>query len=168
MITAKTSRKFNWDSFINFKGTTKMLPLLTIKVNYQVNYFLYFRTCQHLNLLMFKQVIKWVCEGGWAGMWGVCVSVLSCSVVSHSFQPPSLSMGFFPGKNTEADCCYLLQGIFPTQGLKPCLLHLLHWQMDLLPLSHLGSPTKYTHSNSQMNVTSEHIFFFFVVNSVIH
>ena len=53
-ITAKTSRKFNWDSFINFKGTTKMFPLPTIKVNYQVNYFLCFRTCQHLNLLMFK------------------------------------------------------------------------------------------------------------------
>ena len=54
VITAKTSRKFNWDSFINFKGTTKMFPLPTIKVNCQVNYFLYSRTCQHLNLLMFK------------------------------------------------------------------------------------------------------------------
>ena len=25
-------------------------------------------------------------------------------------------------------------GIFPTQGSKPCLLHLLHWQVDSLPL----------------------------------
>ena len=31
----------------------------------------------------------------------------------------------------------LLQGIFPTQGSKP---HLLHWQADSLPLSHQGSP----------------------------
>ena len=23
----------------------------------------------------------------------------------------------FPGKNTEVSCCFLLQGIFPTQGL---------------------------------------------------
>ena len=53
VITAKTSREFNWDS-INFKRTTKMFPLPTIKVNCQVNYFLYSRTCQHLNLLMFK------------------------------------------------------------------------------------------------------------------
>ena len=33
----------------------------------------------------------------------------------------------------------LLQGIFPTQGLKPHLLGLLHWQADSLPLSHRGS-----------------------------
>ena len=31
--------------------------------------------------------------------------------------------------------------IFPTQGLNPGLLHLLHWQADSLPLSHLGSPS---------------------------
>ena len=34
-----------------------------------------------------------------------------------------LSMGF-PSKNTEVDCHFLLQGIFPTQGSKPCLLAL--------------------------------------------
>ena len=28
----------------------------------------------------------------------------------------------------------LLQGIFPTQGSNLCLLHLLHWQADSLPL----------------------------------
>ena len=27
------------------------------------------------------------------------------------------------------DCHFLLQGIFPTQGLNPCLLHLLYWQV---------------------------------------
>ena len=37
-------------------------------------------------------------------------------------------------------CHFLLQGIFPTQGSSPCLLHLLHWQADSLPLCHLGSP----------------------------
>ena len=31
----------------------------------------------------------------------------------------------------------LLQGIFPTLGWDP---RLLHWQADALPLSHLGSP----------------------------
>ena len=35
---------------------------------------------------------------------------------------------------------FLLQGSFPTQGLNSCLLRLLHWQADSLPLSHLGSP----------------------------
>ena len=42
----------------------------------------------------------------------------------------------FLGKNTGMGFCFLLQGIFPTQG-KPCLLH---WQVDSLPLYHLGSP----------------------------
>ena len=35
---------------------------------------------------------------------------------------------------------FLLQGIFLTQGRNPCLLSLLHWQVDSLPLYHLGSP----------------------------
>ena len=42
----------------------------------------------------------------------------------------------FPGKNTGVGCHFLLQGIFPTQGLN---LHLLHWQLDSLSLCHLGS-----------------------------
>ena len=46
----------------------------------------------------------------------------------------------FPGKNTGVGCHFLLQGMIPTQGLNPCLLHLQHWQADCLPLSHLGSP----------------------------
>ena len=29
--------------------------------------------------------------------------------------------------------------IFPTQRSDPCLLHLLYWQLDSLPLCHLGS-----------------------------
>ena len=39
-----------------------------------------------------------------------------------------------PGKNTGVGCRFLLQGIFPTQGSNPCLLHLLYWQVDSLPL----------------------------------
>ena len=39
----------------------------------------------------------------------------------------------FPGKNTGVGCYFLLQGIFPTQGLN---LSLLHWQVE----THLGSP----------------------------
>ena len=47
----------------------------------------------------------------------------------------------FLGKNTEVSCHFLLQGILPTQGLNLNLLQLLHWQVDSLPLSHLGSPS---------------------------
>ena len=42
-----------------------------------------------------------------------------------------------PDKNTRVDCHFLPQGIFPDQGLN---LHLLYWQADSFPLSHLGSP----------------------------
>ena len=39
-----------------------------------------------------------------------------------------------------------LQGFFRTQGLKLCLLHLLHWQAYSLPLSHLGSPAHHQYA----------------------
>ena len=45
-----------------------------------------------------------------------------------------------PGKNTRVGCHFLLQGSFPSQELNPCLVHLLHWKADSLPLSHQGSP----------------------------
>ena len=44
----------------------------------------------------------------------------------------------FPGKNTGTSCHFLLQGIFPTQGSNPHLLHLLNWQEDSLRLARPG------------------------------
>ena len=41
----------------------------------------------------------------------------------------------WPSKSTEVGSHFLLQGIFPTQWSNS---HLLHWQADSLPLSHLG------------------------------
>ena len=75
----------------------------------------------------------------------VCVYVLSCQVVSdslesHGLQPAKLLCPWgFPGKNTGVNSHFLLSGIFLTQSLNPCLLHLLHQQEDSLPLSHLVS-----------------------------
>ena len=50
----------------------------------------------------------------------------------------------FPGKNTGVGCHFLLQGIFPTQGLNPCLPHcrqMLYQLWKILPemgiLNHL-------------------------------
>ena len=65
----------------------------------------------------------------------------SCTVVSDSLQPYGLRPARllcpwnFPGKNTRAGCHFLLQRIFPTQGSNPCLLNLLYWQGDSLPLA---------------------------------
>ena len=64
---------------------------------------------------------------------------MSISLRSHGLQPARLlCLWDFPGKNTGVDCHFLLQGIVPTQGYN--FLHLLHWQADSLPLSHLKSP----------------------------
>ena len=45
-----------------------------------------------------------------------------------------------PGKNTGVGCHFLLWGIFPTQGLNPCLLRLLHWQVGSSLLVPPGKP----------------------------
>ena len=43
--------------------------------------------------------------------------------------------GNFPGNNTGVGFHLLLQGIFVTKELNPCLLHLLHWQVNSLSLA---------------------------------
>ena len=68
--------------------------------------------------------------------------LLSLSVASESLRPQGLQPNRLlypwdlPGKNTGVGYHFLLQGIFPTQALN---LHLIHWQVDSLPLSHQGS-----------------------------
>ena len=75
----------------------------------------------------------------------MCTRTLSHSVMSDSesfwtvpYQAP-LSMGVFrQGYWTGAGCNVILQGIFPTQGLKPSFLCLLHCRQVLDSLSHWG------------------------------
>ena len=56
-----------------------------------------------------------------------------CNPVWTVAYQPSLSW-VYPSKNTGVGCHALLQGISPTQGSNPPLLH---WQADSLPLSYL-------------------------------
>ena len=44
-------------------------------------------------------------------------------------------------------CHALLQGIFPTQGSNPRLLHLLHWPLGSLPLVSPGKPLRHCNSS---------------------
>ena len=65
----------------------------------------------------------------------------ACSAVSDSVTPWTIATRLlwswgFPGKKAGVGCHFLLQGIFPAQGLNPCLLGLLHWQAVSLLLSH--------------------------------
>ena len=50
-------------------------------------------------------------------------------------------------KNTGMESYALLQGIFPTQGSNPRLLHLLHGQACSLPLVPPGKPMFYYNCN---------------------
>ena len=69
--------------------------------------------------------------------------VLSRSVIADSLRTHGLWAATLlclwdsPGRNAGVGCHFLLQGFFPTQEIN---LHLLHWQVDSLPLSHQGSP----------------------------
>ena len=48
-------------------------------------------------------------------------------------------------ENTKVDWHFRLQGIFPIQGLKACLLCLLHWLLGSLPLAPHGKPSWVLH-----------------------
>ena len=69
-----------------------------------------------------------------------CCSVISNSLWHHGLYSPASSSvhGIYPGKNTGVGFHFLLQGIFQPQGSNSCLLHLLHWQVDSLPLTPPG------------------------------
>ena len=61
-------------------------------------------------------------------MYSTAKSCLTpCNPIGCSHQAP-LSMGLSRQKYWSG-CHFLRQGIFPTQGLNPRLLHVLHWQV---------------------------------------
>ena len=63
-------------------------------------------------------------------------SVVSDSLQPHGLEPTRLLCPWsFPGKSTGVGCHFLLQGIFPTQGLNPGLPHC---RQTLYHLSHKG------------------------------
>ena len=72
-----------------------------------------------------------------------CSVAQSCPTLCHPMDRLKIARLLWPwnppGKNTGVDCHFLLQGIFPTQGSNPCILHPLQQQADSLPLGHLGS-----------------------------
>ena len=110
------------------------------------------------------------------------IIMLSRSVASDYLQPHGLQfIKLFcpwnsPSQNTGVDCHFLLQGIFPTQGLNPCLQRLLHWQADSLPVAPPGKPNLLVPCNlekyfqlsqllSVSNMGNIHTFFFYLAES---
>ena len=82
---------------------------------------------QRNHIVFFKQAL--LCLVAW-----LCLTLcdpMNCSLPGSSVHRDS------PGKNTGVGCHALLQGIFPTQGSNPGLLHC---RQILYHLSHQGSP----------------------------
>ena len=79
-------------------------------------------------------------SGSGLNVWCACARVLGCVRLSVTLwtdlQARLLCPWNLPGKNTQMGCHFLLQGTVQTQGSNPCLLH---WQVDSLPRSYLGS-----------------------------
>ena len=82
--------------------------------------------------------------------WGAIAFSESCSVMSNSLRPHGLySPWNSPGQNTGVGSLSLFQGIFPTQGSNPGLLH-CRW--ILYQLSHKGSPHKAVVKTKGINI----------------
>ena len=78
-----------------------------------------------------------------------CAKLLSLTLCnSMDCSPPDFSVhGIFQARIlTRVGCHALLQRIFQTQGLNPCLFLLLHWQADSLQLHHLVTPNILPHN----------------------
>ena len=83
----------------------------------------------------------WIGKIPWKSVWQPTLVFL----LGESRGQRSLA-GYSPQGHKQSDTTeatqhrHTLQGAFLTQGLNMCLLPLLHWQANSLPLHHLGSP----------------------------
>ena len=101
--------------------------------------FCYVLTSFFLNFLTSKRHVenKVVAEGTrTAGSCSVSVT-LFCKVELTTVTVTQSCPWNSPGQNTGVGSCSLLQGIFPTQGLNPCLPHCRRIPYQL---SHQGRP----------------------------
>ena len=74
-----------------------------------------------------------------------CVCALLCPTLFNPIDcslPGSSDHGISQASTLEWVAVSSSSVIFLTQGSNPCLLHLLHWQVDPSLLRHLGSHTK--------------------------
>ena len=109
--------------------------------------------------MSYKKKIKTSCCCSQTSMFLMCVCTLSCFSCVRSCVTPwivpcrLLCPCDSPGKNIGMGCHALLQGIFPTQGLNPCLLCLLHWQACSLPLAPPRKPHVLNRYNFRKMIT---------------
>ena len=103
------------------------MPTSYSKLVFEQNYLAL--QCNFVSDISCKTHDDWYLEVKWSEIW---------SVVSNSLQPHGLHNPWnSPGQNTGVGSLSLLQGIFPTQGLNPGLLH---YRQILYQPSRKGSP----------------------------
>ena len=98
-----------------------------------------FKTWEHLSMFFLALYIEHTSMNRSSPR--VCTQLLShvplfAAPWTVTYQAP-LAMGFLRQEHWSG-CHFLFQGIFPTQGLNPHLLYLLHWQAGSLPLAPPG------------------------------
>ena len=67
------------------------------------------------------------------------ISFMHACMLNHVWPQAPLSKEF-SRQEYWSGLQFLPPGEIPNPRIKPCLLRLLHWQVDSLPLCHLGSP----------------------------
>ena len=72
----------------------------------------------------------------------LCSAARSCLALRPSGLQPTRLLCPWILQARRLGCRFFLQGIFPTQGSHHCLLH---WQLNSLQLSHLGTPPCFYH-----------------------
>ena len=93
--------------------------------------------------------------------WGLfafsCLVAKLCRTLCDPMDCSPLYPWDFPGRNTGVGCHFLLQGIFPSQGSNPCLLH---WQAESLLLATRECHT-FIYKWHYLQTLSRWLFFFF-------
>ena len=80
------------------------------------------------SLILRISSVRWLLEA-WKWKWSR--SIVSDSLQPHGLQPTRLFRPWdSPGKNTGVGCHFLLQGIFPTQGVNPGFPHCRQMQLE--------------------------------------
>ena len=100
-----------------------------------------FYSCQTFSIYLMNPLIKFSLPQHHNVHACSVAKLCPTSLQPHGLLQPCLallSMGI-PRQEYQSNCHFLLQGIFPTQGLNLCPLHCR--QIFFLPLSHLGSPS---------------------------
>ena len=134
----KNFKIFNFGWFNNYKWYLLFQFVFSL-ITWKVKIVLYLESCNFEDCMSVELLGK--CSYEWK-------SFKSCPTLCD---PMDCSPWNSPGQNTGMGRLFLLQGIFPTQGLNPGLLHC---RQILYQLSHKESPNAHNYNNKLVHFSS--------------